>query len=155
MVPSLVMALSALPRTPNGKLDRKALPAPPGARPATAVPYVAPEGELETAIAETLRDVLVVDRVGALDNFFDLGGTSLLAIQALSRLRTRLGREDLALVTLFQCPNVRALAEHLAGGAQAASEAGAERGEVRRDAQDARAKRMASRRAIRDGGPDA
>jgi acyl-coenzyme A synthetase/AMP-(fatty) acid ligase/acyl carrier protein len=150
VVPSRVVVLDALPRTPNGKLDRKALPAPPEARPATMAPFEPPAGELEGAIAEVLQEVLGLDRVGALDNFFDLGGSSLLAMQALGRLRARLGQE-IPLVAIFQHPNARTLAAHLEGATAAASAAGIERGEVRQAAADARARRMAARRAHREG----
>jgi natural product biosynthesis luciferase-like monooxygenase protein len=112
MVPAAVIVLDALPRTPNGKVDRKALPQPGGEVPQTASRYVAPATELERAIASVWQELLHVERVGSHDNFFDLGANSLLMVQANSRLRSALGR-DLSLVDLFRYPTVNALAAHL------------------------------------------
>jgi amino acid adenylation domain-containing protein len=92
MVPAAYMRLEGLPLTPNGKLDRKKLPAP-GA-PAYAVPaFESPQGEVETALASIWAELLKVQRVGRRDNFFDLGGHSLLIIQLASRLRSAFGVE--------------------------------------------------------------
>ncbi|QFU90242.1 amino acid adenylation domain-containing protein [Amycolatopsis sp. YIM 10] len=82
MVPSQVVVLDELPVTPNGKLDRRALPAPK-----EPVPYVEPGTPVEKAIAELWVDVLGVDRVGVVDNFFDLGGHSLLITQLMARVK--------------------------------------------------------------------
>ena len=113
MVPSSFVTLSALPRLPNGKVDRRALPDPDeGERPSLRSAYAAPETELERAIAAVWRDLLRLDRVGLHDNFFDLGGHSLLLIQAQGRLRETLGRE-IAAVDLFRFPTVAHLARHL------------------------------------------
>jgi natural product biosynthesis luciferase-like monooxygenase protein len=112
MVPSAVLLVDALPRTPNGKLDRKALPEPGRAATCTAAAYVAPTTELEQAISAVWQDLLHLERVGTNDNFFDLGANSLLMVQANSRLRTALRRE-LSLVDLFRYPSVSALAKHL------------------------------------------
>ncbi|HEU4560714.1 MAG TPA: amino acid adenylation domain-containing protein, partial [Longimicrobium sp.] len=86
MVPSAFVALDALPLTANGKLDRKALPAPEGDAYARRS-YEAPLGETEQALAETWADVLGVERVGRWDHFFELGGHSLLAIKLIGRMR--------------------------------------------------------------------
>ncbi|QSQ25697.1 LLM class flavin-dependent oxidoreductase [Pyxidicoccus parkwayensis] len=108
MVPSVVVELPVLPLTPNGKVDRKALPAPTATR-ATRAAYVAPEGPLEERIAEVWRKVLRVDQVGVHDNFFDLGGHSLLLVQAHAQLKPVLGQE-LPLLKLLEHPTISALA---------------------------------------------
>jgi len=110
MVPSAFVMLKALPRTANGKLDRKALP-PPEA-PAAGAAGVAPANETERAVAAIWREVLGVERVGPRDNFFDLGGHSLLLVRVHDRLRTELGA-DLPLVDLFRYPDVASLARRL------------------------------------------
>jgi surfactin family lipopeptide synthetase A len=119
MVPSDFVALDALPLTPNGKVDRKALPDPRGFRPNLAAEFVAPETEVERALAEVWREVLGVERVGVEDNFFDLGGHSLLLMKVQRGLQDRLRRE-LPLMTLFKYPTVRALARFLGQGDGAA-----------------------------------
>ncbi|MET0621647.1 MAG: amino acid adenylation domain-containing protein [Pyrinomonadaceae bacterium] len=112
MIPSAFVRLEALPQTPNGKLDRKALPAPDGASREAGEPYVAPRSELESLIAGVWQEVLEVERVGVHDNFFGLGGHSLLMIRVNSRLRETL-RAELPVIELFKYPTVSALAEHL------------------------------------------
>ncbi|MFP2897315.1 phosphopantetheine-binding protein, partial [Corallococcus sp. 4LFB] len=117
MVPSAVVVLPALPLTTNGKVDRKALPAPDlaGSDPRE---YVAPRTPTEQRLAELWQELLGVKRVGAHDHFFDLGGHSLLATQALSRIRQAFTVE-LPLRRLFESPTLDAVArlidEALAG----------------------------------------
>jgi amino acid adenylation domain-containing protein len=109
MVPSAFVALDALPIGPSGKIDRRALPAPRSAD-------AAPAGLLsrrEQEVAEVWREVLGTDAIGADDNFFDLGGNSLLLIRLAARLKDRLGSTATA-VDLFRFPTVRTLAAHLA-----------------------------------------
>ena len=89
MVPARFMRLDALPLTPNGKVDRDALPDVEGVRPEIATEYVAPRGEVEQAIAEVWQDVLGIDKVGIYDNFFDLGGDSIISLQVVGRLKNR------------------------------------------------------------------
>jgi aryl carrier-like protein len=84
MIPAFFVTLDALPLSPNGKLDRKALPAPSRQGPADR--YVAPRNRVEQVMAEVWSEVLGVDRVGVHDNFFDLGGDSTVLIRILSRL---------------------------------------------------------------------
>ncbi|MGW3270893.1 non-ribosomal peptide synthase/polyketide synthase [Streptomyces kronopolitis] len=86
MVPSVFVPLAALPLTPNGKTDRRALPDPEPVSGSTA-PHVAPRTDTERRIAQIWADVLGLDTVGADDNFFDLGGDSILSMQVVSRLR--------------------------------------------------------------------
>ena len=112
MIPSAFVRLEALPLTPNGKLDRKALPAPDGASREAGEPYVAPRSELETLIVGVWQEVLEVERVGVHDNFFGLGGHSLLMIRVNSKLREAL-RAELPVIEMFKYPTVSALAEHL------------------------------------------
>ena len=105
MVPSAYVMLKEIPLTPNGKIDRKALPAPKGESYARGV-YEAPVGEIEEIISGIWSEVLNVEQVGRNDNFFDLGGHSLLAVRLISRLRTRLDIE-VELSELFSNPNLR------------------------------------------------
>ncbi|MER8563859.1 amino acid adenylation domain-containing protein, partial [Mesorhizobium sp. M1204] len=110
MVPSAFVRLAALPLTANGKLDRKALPVPDDDAYARAA-YEAPQGEIETALAQIWTELLGVERVGRHDHFFELGGHSLLAVQLMERLRRlSLGVE---VRTLFARPVLADLAASL------------------------------------------
>ncbi len=135
MVPAAVVVLAALPLTTSGKVDRKALPAPEGAPDATAA-YVVPRNDAERRIAAVWREVLQVERVGVNDNFFDLGGHSLLMARVHTRLREAFPGFDLALVDLFKYPTVSALADRLssAGEENPAARIGMDRALARRDA---------------------
>jgi amino acid adenylation domain-containing protein len=113
MVPAALVRLDALPLTSNGKVDRRALPAPPDADPAA---YVAPRTAAEEALAAVWAEVLGVERVGVRDDFFELGGHSLSAARLVARVRERLGRE-LSLGELFRGATVERLARALEGGA--------------------------------------
>ncbi|MGY4306193.1 amino acid adenylation domain-containing protein [Bradyrhizobium sp. USDA 4369] len=114
MVPSAYVHLELMPLTPNGKLDRKALPAPEGAAFAVQA-YAPPQDETEAAIARIWSELLGVERIGRHDNFFALGGHSLLAVTLVERMR----REGLAadIRTLFATPSLAALAAAGGGGA--------------------------------------
>ncbi|WP_163002160.1 AMP-binding protein, partial [Pseudomonas viridiflava] len=101
MVPTHFVLLDAMPLTANGKLDRKALPAPDATQ--LQAQYVAPEGELEQQLAAIWADVLKVDQVGRTDNFFELGGHSLVAVQMLVRVREQL-QHEVSLKDLFERP---------------------------------------------------
>ncbi len=109
MLPSDYILLDAMPLTPNGKLDRKALPAPDSGRPDLEVAYVPPRTPVEVVMARLWAEVLGVERVGIHDNFFELGGHSLLATQIISRLR-RVFDLELPLRSLFEAPTVAFLA---------------------------------------------
>ncbi|WP_420643163.1 amino acid adenylation domain-containing protein [Candidatus Leptofilum sp.] len=105
MVPTVFMLLDAFPLTPNGKIDRKALPTPTAV---AAVNYVAPRTDVETIIATFMAETLNMPRLGVHDNFFELGGHSLLATQLVTRLRQNL-RIELPLRALFDAPTVAKL----------------------------------------------
>jgi amino acid adenylation domain-containing protein len=112
MLPSAFVVLEALPLTPNGKVDRRALPAPDNLRPELANNYQAPQSEVEKSIAQVWKQVLKLERVGVHDNFFDLGGHSLLVVQVNNKLKGILNR-DLSVVEIFQNPTIKSLAEYL------------------------------------------
>jgi amino acid adenylation domain-containing protein len=119
MTPSLFITVAAMPLTPNGKVDRRALPAPTAPEPLAPV---APRTPAEETIAGIWAEVLGVPRLGVHDNFFDLGGHSLLAIQAISRIRQAFGVE-LPLRTLFEAPSVAGLAARLPAAPSAVTQA--------------------------------
>jgi acyl-CoA synthetase (AMP-forming)/AMP-acid ligase II len=114
MVPSTFVALDRLPLTPNGKVDRRALPEPAELWPRLEAAYVAPRTAPELALAKIWQELLRVEKVGLHDNFFDLGGHSLLVVQAQAKLRDALGIE-LPVVRLFQHPTISALTKFLGG----------------------------------------
>jgi amino acid adenylation domain-containing protein len=138
MLPAAVVLLDALPLTANGKLDRRALPAPDWSG-ATGQAYVPPRTPLEEAIAGIWSEVLGLPRVGIHDSFFDLGGHSLLATQIVSRLRQALGVE-LSLRCLFEAPTIADLAPAVAESRRGPQEPHALRRIHRHDAQGALAR---------------
>ncbi|MDJ0733380.1 MAG: amino acid adenylation domain-containing protein [Nostocaceae cyanobacterium] len=112
MVPTAFVTLDTMPLTPNGKVNRLALPAPDRSRPNLATDLIMPESEMEEAIAKVWQEVLQLDIVGINDNFFELGGNSLLLTQVYSKLSTSL-ELDISIVKLFQYPTIEELAQHL------------------------------------------
>jgi len=112
MVPAYFFVLDALPRTANGKLDRKALPVLDQLRPDLEQAFVAPRNATEEKVASVWAEVLKLKLVGVHDNFFDLGGHSLLGTQVISRL-CKLFQTQLQLRWLFQFPTVASLAEKI------------------------------------------
>jgi amino acid adenylation domain-containing protein len=112
MVPAAYVLLAKLPLTTNGKLDRKGLPAPAGAAYA-ARGYEAPQGEIETTLAEIWAEMLQVERVGRHDNFFELGGHSLLVVGLMSRMRQAGLQADVR--DLFATPTLASLAVSVGG----------------------------------------
>jgi len=114
MVPGAFVILERLPMTPNGKLDPRALPAPePGAY--VSQQYTAPRGKVEETLAGVWQRVLRVERVGREDNFFDLGGHSLLVLEALSSMNQSLG-VPLRVADVYKNPTIEDLARLIAGG---------------------------------------
>jgi amino acid adenylation domain-containing protein len=108
MVPAAFVVLDAMPLTPNGKVDRRALPAPVWGRSDDEEGFVEPRNEIEEALAELWKEVLNVPRVGAFDSFFEVGGHSLLATQLVSRIQ-QMFEIDLKLRTLFEAPTLAEL----------------------------------------------
>jgi amino acid adenylation domain-containing protein len=114
MVPHTVVELDAMPLTDTGKLDRAALQAIAADAALPARGHVDPVGDIERLVVSQIEAVLGVERVGATDNLFDLGANSVALVQIHCRLREQL-EQDLSLLTIFECPNARALAAQLAG----------------------------------------
>ena len=139
MVPSAFVMLDALPQTATGKLDPRTLPAPEYAAGAAALP---PRNELERRVAEAWQVVLGIGEVSVSDNFFDLGGTSLLLYRVFSRLREL--RPELRVVDLFRYTTVEALAGFL-GAEEAEAAPGLSESRSRAEA------RRAQRRRVRSG----
>ncbi|MFI6265924.1 amino acid adenylation domain-containing protein [Micromonospora sp. NPDC051006] len=110
LVPTAFVRLDALPLTPNGKLDTAALPAPVAT--AAADGFVAPRTDAEVLVAEVYAEILQVDKVGALDDFFDLGGNSLRGMRAMARIRAEV-EVDLPMRALFASPVVADLAAQI------------------------------------------
>jgi acyl carrier protein len=109
-----------MPLNTSGKVDRRALPAPSSGRPTLEAAYEAPRTSLETTIAEIWREILQIERVGVNDNFFDLGGHSLLLVRMRERLHECCGVE-LPVLDLFEHPTVSSLARRLARGRDSAA----------------------------------
>ncbi|HVF55935.1 MAG TPA: amino acid adenylation domain-containing protein [Pyrinomonadaceae bacterium] len=112
MLPSTYVVLDELPLTPNGKIDRRALPAPGAPGVGRCVSYVAPANDIEQAIAAIWQKALGIESVSTDENFFDLGGHSLLMVQVHRRVKESLRRE-VSLVDLFRFPTVNSLAAYL------------------------------------------
>jgi len=119
MVPSAFVALESFPLTPNGKVDRKALPAPVEA--VEGAGYAAPRTPVEETVAAIWAEVLGMERVGIHDYFFDLGGHSLRAAQVVARVRSAF-RVDLSMGALFDAPTVAEMAALVDGAAPAGEE---------------------------------
>jgi amino acid adenylation domain-containing protein len=109
MVPSSMVIMEAMPLTPSGKIDRKALPVPSDTRPELDTPFIAPRTFVEQDLAKIWGALLSLDRVGIHDNFFDLGGHSLLATRVVSRVIDHFQLE-LPIQSLFQSPTVAEMA---------------------------------------------
>jgi amino acid adenylation domain-containing protein len=121
MMPAAVVPLERMPLTPNGKVDRRALPAPESAAAAPKREYVAPRNELERQLAQVWEEVLGVRPVGVTDNFFALGGYSLLALRLMARVNQQFGCE-ISLQNLLRTETVEAMAEFVGRPAGESSE---------------------------------
>ena len=109
MVPSAFVLLAEMPLTPNGKINRRALPAPEISRPELEQRYVAPRNDIEVALVDLWQEVLGINPIGVSDNFFDLGGHSLKATRLLAKVRS-IFRTQLPLSVVFEATTIEALA---------------------------------------------
>jgi hypothetical protein len=121
MVPAAFVRLDTMPLTTNGKIDRPALPQPDRERPEQTAEFAAPRTAMERALADIWRGVLNLDQVGVRDNFFDLGGSSLLAVEAFRRMGS-LSTGRCQVIDLFRYPTIHALAGFLDEGDAPAQE---------------------------------
>jgi len=112
MAPAHFVFLDSIPLTQNGKVDRKALPAPSLEPVPAAGGFVAPRTETEKALAEIWTKLLKVERIGIHDDFFDFGGHSLMAMKAMSQIEERFG-VNLPLAALVEAPTIEGLAKKL------------------------------------------
>jgi amino acid adenylation domain-containing protein len=142
MAPAAYVHLESLPLTQNGKLDRLALPAPEG-QAYTTGGYEPPVNETEAKLAQIWADLLKLERVGRFDNFFDLGGHSLLLVELQNRLQSAFER-DVLIAEMFRYPTVSSLARYITKGRNETgrSRAVTERAKRRREALDRRSSRF-------------
>ncbi len=112
MIPAVFIQLAALPLTPNCKIDRRALPAPQQTRLESADSFVAPRDKLESQLTEIWEEFLKIKPIGITDNFFDLGGDSLLAMSLFVKIAT-VSQTTLPLSAIFQAPTIESLAKVL------------------------------------------
>lgn len=112
MVPAAIVVLEKMPLTPSGKVDRRALPKPEKSRRELEGALVIPQSDPEKLIAQVWQEVLQLEEIGIHDNFFDLGGNSLLLIKVHTKLIESFG-SDVPTVILFQYPTIHTLAQHL------------------------------------------
>ncbi|HKG23470.1 MAG TPA: amino acid adenylation domain-containing protein [Blastocatellia bacterium] len=120
MVPSVFVMLGSIPLMPNGKVDRKALPDPAGRFADLGSNYIAPQSEAEKKISAIWKETLGVEKVGVHDNFFDLGGHSILMAEIFSKLQAAFKKEIL-MAELFEYPTVNSLARFLEQGSNRSS----------------------------------
>ena len=151
MIPAVFVTLDRIPLTPNGKIDRNALPDPIRRATRRDTPYAPPRGTLEQQIGQIWKELLGLDQVGRQDNIFDLGANSLLTMQANTRLSSALDRK-VPLVSMFRFPTVASLAAHLDEAASAAEDAAAKQRDSQRSSRmTAAAERRRALRAAREG----
>jgi hypothetical protein len=141
--------LDKFPLTPNGKIDRKALPEPERRGRSAGAAYAPPSNNLEQQIAEIWQEMLGAERVGRRDNIFDLGANSLLTMQANNRLSALLGRK-VSLVSMFRYPTVESLAAHLGDAVRPPEHVNDKRAQERASRADKAAERRRALRAERN-----
>ena len=147
MVPAVFVTLDEIPLTANGKVDRKALPAPTESDISQReVAFVTPKTQNERAIASIWQEALQQTEIGAQDNFFDLGGHSLLMVQVHTQLQTQLD-SSLTIVEMFQYPTIASLAQYLDQKQSTAS--AAQQGQQRQAARSRQQSTVAQRRQAR------
>jgi acyl carrier protein len=112
MVPGVYVTMEEFPLTPNGKVDRKRLPPPEGRLQERSAPALAPRNQTEQRVAAIWSELLETESVGMRENFFDLGGHSLLLVRVHARLRDEFAA-DISVTDLFRFPTVELLAAHL------------------------------------------
>ena len=146
MMPNDFVVLPSMPLTPNGKIDRNALPKPEKRKRITEDEFVAPESDIEKTIATVFQEMLNLEKIGSKDDFFSLGANSLLIAQANNRLSQRLDRK-VSLVAMYRYPTVAALASFLSGNVDSkkSADAGAERAQQRKSAASSRRRRKSIR----------
>ncbi|MCA9978008.1 MAG: amino acid adenylation domain-containing protein, partial [Anaerolineales bacterium] len=115
MIPAYLSQIEQIPLTPNGKLDKKALPSPTQTAPSRSSSYIAPRTTAEKEVAAIIGQVLNTPHISVEDNFFDIGGTSILAIQVVSLISKKFDT-DLRIVKLYEYPTIRTLAAFLTDG---------------------------------------
>jgi hypothetical protein len=133
MLPAVFVTLPKFPLTPNGKVDRKGLPAPEAGSARTETAYVAPENDLESVIVKLWQETLAVEHVGVEDNFFDIGGHSLLVVKMHRRIKTLIDK-PVSLTDLYRFPTIRSFTRFLGSdGVSVMMQQGADRGAKRRE----------------------
>lgn len=151
MVPAFFIKMDSLPLSPNGKVDRRALPPPEVTAEKPAVEFLQPQSDVEQTIASIWKRALNVTQVGRFDNFFDLGGHSLLLAKVHEEMQQATG-SSFAIVDMFRYPTVSAIAAHISGaGADASSvEEARDRARQQRVAMARRSARQSNRRPIHE-----
>jgi acyl carrier protein len=112
MIPSIFVKMDTMPLTPNGKIDRKSLPHPKIERPELVQEFIQPQNELHEIISRLWSKILKIDKIGINDNFFDLGGDSLLSVQLVMLLEKEM-KTEIPVVKFFQYPTIRNFADYI------------------------------------------
>jgi hypothetical protein len=150
MIPAYFIPMETFPETPNKKIDRKRLPDPDYVRPDTGSEYIQPQSVMEKKLAAIWGEVLGIPTIGIHDNFFDLGGNSLLVVQIQNRLGKELAGRDIQVVELFQYPTIASLAAALTGEAVDDPTVAAEHVRQRKEKEGKMSSRREQRKLIRN-----